>query len=455
VRTLWVLTVVGCGANTGDDPVTAPIPVEPAVLEAVATPVEPAKPRAKSASVFKSFELTRNAVLYKAPGDLEGDRVGSIRGGTRVEVKAIGPVGSGCDRWVEIEPRGWTCESALVPSTAPPSKSRPVSLVDDWKPGTPLVFGVYGSVVRGAIAYGSVDDIRAGSGRAIDQQTTVRGAASVMIDGERFWQTTRGDYIKATSVGYIAPSRFKGEVIDPEYDVLPAWVRRRDDPREPALTTTTDKKRKRKLPYHTVVTILETSIDGTRVRIGDDEWIARRDVRVATRSEPPPGIGAHEKWFDVDTAEQVLVAYEGTQPVYATLVSTGKWGHWTPPVIARINQKYEATTMDSEDAEGYSVADVPWTMFYDGNYALHTAYWHNTFGGARSHGCVNLSPRDAKILYRWSSPDIPPGWTSIVADVDHPGSIVRVRVPGFEPVVRGYARKLLANNKRLVTRAGS
>jgi hypothetical protein len=54
---------------------------------------------------------------------------------------------------------------------------------------------------------------------------------------------------------------------------------------------------------------------------------------------------------------------------------------------------------------------------------------------------VNLAPRDARFLYRWSSPDVPPGWIAVYGGVDTPGSIVRVRTRRDpEPALRGYAR---------------
>jgi hypothetical protein len=99
--------------------------------------------------------------------------------------------------------------------------------------------------------------------------------------------------------------------------------------------------------------------------------------------------------------------------------------------------------MASDKTDVYSVADVPWTMFYDGDYALHTSYWHDGFGSPRSHGCINLAPHDARLLFRWSSPDVPPGWIAVGGDADHPGSLVRVRSRWApEPRFRGYARRL-------------
>ena len=72
---------------------------------------------------------------------------------------------------------------------------------------------------------------------------------------------------------------------------------------------------------------------------------------------------------------------------------------------------------------------MPWTMYFHEDFALHGAYWHDGFGRARSHGCVNLAPADAKTLYEWAEPRVPPGWSVAYADEreGRPGSVVRVR----------------------------
>jgi hypothetical protein len=248
-----------------------------------------------------------------------------------------------------------------------------------------------------------------------------------MIDGRRYWRTSRGELIDAASIRRMSPSGFRGVALDAGAP-LPAWVRSHASSREPVKTRATPTRRGRTvrtLAPRTVVTPLEEV--GSFVRIGNDEWIARADLRVASRSAPPPGTGDSERWFDVDRDEQVLVAYEGQRAVYATLVSTGKYRHATPLVITRIASKHQRATMTSDGEDVYSVADVPWTMYYDGNYALHSSYWHDGFGGPRSHGCINLSVGDARMLYHWSSPDVPPGWTSVYGSAEHPGSLVRVR----------------------------
>ena len=55
-------------------------------------------------------------------------------------------------------------------------------------------------------------------------------------------------------------------------------------------------------------------------------------------------------------------------------------------------------------------SDVPWTQNFSGPHALHGAYWHDAFGRARSHGCVNLSPIDARRVFFWSTPQVPEHW---------------------------------------------
>ena len=55
---------------------------------------------------------------------------------------------------------------------------------------------------------------------------------------------------------------------------------------------------------------------------------------------------------------------------------------------------------------------MPNDMYINGMVAIHGTYWHNMFGsGVRlSHGCINLSLKDAAWMYNWA----PVGTTGIV-----------------------------------------
>ena len=64
-------------------------------------------------------------------------------------------------------------------------------------------------------------------------------------------------------------------------------------------------------------------------------------------------------------------------------------------------------------------------MYFHEDYALHGAYWHDGFGYKHSHGCVNLSPKDAKWLFIWSTPTASQ-WGYGQASAADPGTWVTV-----------------------------
>lgn len=137
-------------------------------------------------------------------------------------------------------------------------------------------------------------------------------------------------------------------------------------------------------------------------------WV--NEVRLQPR---PAGINPVSRWFDADLGEQVLVLYEGEKPIYATLVSSGK-NNATPlgnyPVWARVT----GITMKSQpyDDKPYFVNMVPWSTFFQAHNAIHGAYWHDRFGMVKSHGCINVSPLDARFVFEVLEPRVPNGWTS-------------------------------------------
>ncbi len=471
------LAVVGALAACGSNPQPPSQPhVSPAQPPAQRATVEAASDTPSAASPSTSSEpdpvqvrvvavdavpvvrLVRNA-LVRAEPDGGAPDIGTIARNARAAVVGEAPAGTGCaTRWLRIAPRGWICDAVTVPTHLPPSVAVSTSIADEDP--TPPVKGVYGIVRKEASAFESVDAIATGEGEALVGNNSVRAVGSVRLDGKRYWRTSGGQLIDAESIVGMSPSRFRGVRID-DPGKMPAWIRSASAPILGRSRPHRGARVVRKLAPRTAIEVIAVSDDGRFVEIEDRiwidnpgsagvrstpgkgvrSWIARRDVRIAQRTDAPEGIGDDEKWFDVDLDAQVLVAYEGSRPVYATMVSTGRWGHATPEIVTRIAHKLQVTTMSSNQSDVYSVADVPWTMFYDRDYALHAAYWHNGFGTPRSHGCVNLAPFDARLLFRWSSPDVPPGWLAVRGDVDHPGSLVRIRshrVP--EPNVRGYAR---------------
>lgn len=191
------------------------------------------------------------------------------------------------------------------------------------------------------------------------------------------------------------------------------------------------------IPKRGAVLLTGTTIKVSGVtyhQTADGSWI-RTEGLLFAKPSIPSDLQPNEKWIDVDLTRQALVAFEGTRPVFATLVSTGRLSapddetdFRTRPGSFRIREKHVTTTMDGDVASDgpYSIEDVPWVMYYDGSYALHGAFWHDSFGRPRSHGCVNLSPEDARTIFRWSDPPLPEGWHGVFATDEHPGSRVVV-----------------------------
>lgn len=210
-------------------------------------------------------------------------------------------------------------------------------------------------------------------------------------------------------------------------------------------------------------------------------WLAADEIALFA---PPPTFPKEaaqgKKWIDVSLVQQTLVLYEGTQPKYATLISSGrdrlgdpKTERATPRGHFEIKSKHIAAAMDSEEnssvtggtkaerplelsaedratverllqteksgrklnaedqrrlsnvkkgrhpeygvthrrgSAAFELRDVPWIQYFESGFALHGAYWHDAFGVPRSHGCINLSPIDARVVFNWTEPALPDGW---------------------------------------------
>lgn len=158
----------------------------------------------------------------------------------------------------------------------------------------------------------------------------------------------------------------------------------------------------------------------------DGLFVRDSAVRVVDRVARPRQVPRGERWIRVDLERQTLTAYDGENPVFTTLVSSGLPEHATPTGIYRLHAKHITTTMaDDLAADGpYSIEDVPWTMYFLGSYALHAAFWHDRFGHPRSHGCVNLAPRDARWLFFWTLPELPSAFHGVLAEVGEGTTVV-------------------------------
>jgi lipoprotein-anchoring transpeptidase ErfK/SrfK len=139
------------------------------------------------------------------------------------------------------------------------------------------------------------------------------------------------------------------------------------------------------------------------IAVGADEWLPDDSVALVSPVVPADAGPGTCRFIYVNLAEQTLTVYNECKPIFATLVSSGK-NSWTFEGRFAILYKleYSPITPPVESTSEYYIEGVPYFMTYAGNFGFHGAYWHDAFGTAASHGCINLSPADAKWLYDWA-----------------------------------------------------
>lgn len=246
-------------------------------------------------------------------------------------------------------------------------------------------------------------------------------------EGEEYFRTVRGGYLRAQDIVEVEAPAMRGVILGASWSlpigfVWRAFVRTLQQQAGGTYRYMYD------LPRHTPLALEQTAYlhNGQHHVLTKEHMIARRTaVRVAETRPRPALVPKDAKWIFINLSEQMLTAYEGDTPVFVTLVSSGREEFPTPTGIFRVTSKHVTANMDdfANSDEAYSIEDVPWVMYFHGSYALHGAFWHNRFGMQRSHGCLNLSPVDARWLFQWSTPELPFGWHGVFASTsERPGT---------------------------------
>jgi hypothetical protein len=386
----------------------------------------------------RSLEVREIAHVLGAPED-RARYIGKITGGTRVAWKRVvapDPIPEGakprkrrrnepCPAWVEIEPAGYLCRTLLTPSTREPEGVRqPVVKAGKLVPDD--YFKVMADETK---VYKTEDDARADVvDKLVSTKVMLVGLGVIHVDETAYLKTDHG-LIDSAALAKFWPSDFAGldlrKTAPPSWPF--AWVFYERGGKKPSVYATPDShgEKVRAVARREIVPLLEEQ--NGFVRIGDGQWIERKHLRVATLSEPP-AVASGAQWIDVDLDEQVLVAYEGGTPVFVTLVSSGGKKNPTPPATYHVRAKAATTPMagDPSVANRYEVSAVPWAVRFADGFFIHGVYWHDGFGGPRSHGCVNVSPRDAAVIYDWIGPAVPQGWSELEVPFGG-GAVVRVR----------------------------
>jgi lipoprotein-anchoring transpeptidase ErfK/SrfK len=407
---------------------------DPGTSAEAAITIEPSEHGFVEARHFETVVRGRPWVPHK--------RVATIARGTRLAVRGMVESGDreGCrgKPWYAVLPFGYVCSEHVRPTSDPPAPGRALPVAA----GRRLPFS-YATVRQdGVLMYDSPEAVEAGTpSRELTKSMTLVTTRSLEIDGSSYVQTSTGGLVPREGISWMGDgSAWQGvelDIEDPQPGPLFAWVRTdgaavRSAPDRSATKVDTVQRRQR-------VPILESEIESHHPlwwRIGDGRWVEADALNEVHIKAPPSGAleaarteaTGNDQWIDVDVGEQVLVAYRGHHPVYATLVSSGRASP-TPlgnyPVWAKV-ASMDMANQDYED-KPYMVQGVPWVLLFQGHNALHGAYWHDRFGNRKSHGCVNLAPLDARWMFEWTGPTMPAGWTGYLPSDLGKSPVVHVR----------------------------
>ena len=396
----------------------------------------------------RSFLARREAAVY-ALASRDGDIVGRTVDGAGFTLRGSAR-GPGCVRlFVAVGDGRWVCgdDGVLRPEVMIP---RPYAVP---RTADALPWGYAFTTEDGTRVFPSAAAALAGEGSVAEtweahwafavRSVVERGNGRALETLDGRW-LRRGDVFRAEPSGYTGGTFAElsaGGTVPFGWVVSPSGARTWRSPEAGAHAAPGDEGEGRLARLTPVRLLASRRAGGSEwARVDGGLWVSAASLRVFTPEGAPAevDVAAHERWIDVDLGQQVLAAYEGAVPVYATLVSTGGPGAETRPGVWRIWGKYAVRTMDNTENGSrtghYRLGDVPYVQFFDQDRGLHGVYWHEDFGNPRSHGCVNLAPRDAAWLFGWTTPSLPDGWqsvatavTAVTGTVGDRGTVVRVR----------------------------
>ncbi len=153
-----------------------------------------------------------------------------------------------------------------------------------------------------------------------------------------------------------------------------------------------------------------------------------------------PEVPLENKRVEVDLKTQTTRVFAGDEVVLTARCSTGSAfrqadgtvrSFGTTPGTHHVYMKTPSQRMYDGVGEGearsYDLPGIAWISYFTSSgIAFHSTYWHNDYGKPRSHGCVNLTPEDAKFIYRFTMPATPydQRWTRIAKRDE--GTLIKV-----------------------------
>lgn len=266
-------------------------------------------------------------------------------------------------------------------------------------------------------------------------RSTVAYSAEVRSAGRDFLLTSDYRFIPKDRVMVYENHFFHGLKLDDQHQLPIAWFRDANRPHYRRIADGTFAPTEQVFARHSYVTLttqISKSGGRTYIQTADGDWLLESDASIPKLAPKTPWdsvVGEVDKsplrpkgratWIEVSIYGGWLIAYEGTRPVFTTLISAGRGGGpqsgrelletgSTPVGRFAITSKVTTATMIAPN--DYIHSEVPYAQVFSGPYALHSAYWHNNWGQLMSGGCINLSPIDAQYMFQWTEPPAPAGW---------------------------------------------
>lgn len=205
-------------------------------------------------------------------------------------------------------------------------------------------------------------------------------------------------WLKGEDLQELTPSTFTGILITREVDFRFGWVLAETQSVNAAGAPIQTFKR-----YQVVHEVPAVTQKTGYIAIGADEWLPEKSVALVSPLLPAEAGPNTCRFIYANLNTQTLSVFDNCKLVFASLISSGK-NSWTFEGRFAILYKveYSSITPPAESTSEYYIEGVPYFMTYAGNFGFHGAYWHDNFGTAASHGCINLAPADAKWLYEWA-----------------------------------------------------
>lgn len=380
--------------------------------------------------------------IYEKPA-AGAPRLGYLHAGSTVARAKEPYPGDGCDaEWYPIRPKGFVCIGASASLDTKHPTLAAMALQPALNQALPYT---YARTTRETPIYEQ-------SKQTKDHQVKVvgklrRGAGLAVVgswhakDDEgtehRLGLMTNGQFVRAADLKAASPSNFQGVVLDKDNELPVGFVVKRG-----VNYFKIDKGRPQKdkaLEYHQRIDLtgrFRTIEDLRYWATKDDRWVRHRDVTVVRRLHDFPDFAkGQKKWLDVSIVTGTLVAYEGTKPVMATLVSVGRDRLGDPKTTAStergtfevVEKHVTHRGLDPKASSPYQeIYDVPWSLVLASGARLQAAFWHDRFGIEHSSGSLEVSPADGAWLFGWATPSLPEGWHGVRSSGDD-DTTIRIR----------------------------